>query len=101
MAYAMMYAAYADNNLHDEEFEAIKDMCKQRDWKTSMVVSSLFHTRRIHEFFRLPLYFEGIEMVLRGAAERSFDEQNWWTKEPGLIFLNNEYIKMGYYWLKY
>mgnify|MGYP003661615739 CR=1 FL=1 len=25
LAYAMMYAAYADNQLRDEEYEAIKD----------------------------------------------------------------------------
>jgi hypothetical protein len=66
-----------------------------------MVVSSLFHTRRIHEFFRLRLYFQGVEMVLRGAPESSFDENLWWKREPGLLFVNSEYIKMGYYWLKY
>ncbi|MEM7038070.1 MAG: YdcF family protein, partial [Bacteroidota bacterium] len=84
-----------------EEFEAIRDLCQARKYTKIMIVSSLFHTRRINDFFRLRLHFEGIQMVLRGASERSFDEENWWQKEPGLIFLNNEYIKMVYYWMKY
>lgn len=84
-----------------EEFEAITADCKARGYKEIMVVSSRFHTRRIHMFFRKRLYFEGIDMVLRGSYESSFDEKGWWKKEPGLLFVNNEYIKMGYYWLRY
>lgn len=84
-----------------EEFEAIVAMCKDRGWDEIMVVSSRFHTRRIHEFFRLRLHFAGIQMVLRGARESVFDEELWWKSEPGLIFVNNEYVKLLYYWLNY
>lgn len=84
-----------------EEFEAITADCKARDYKDIMIVSSRFHTRRIHMFFRLRLHFEGIAMVLRGARENSFEEEAWWKKEPGLLFVNNEFIKMAYYWLRY
>lgn len=84
-----------------EEFEAITAYCQARGLDKIMVVSSLFHTRRIHRFFRLRLHLEGIDLVLRGSSETAFDESAWWKNEPGLIFLNNEYIKMGYYWLKY
>lgn len=84
-----------------EEFQAIVERCHARGWKTVMVVSSLFHTRRIHEFFRLRLHFEGIRMVLRGSAESAFSEDEWWKREPGLIFVANEYIKRLYYWLRY
>ena len=84
-----------------EEFEAITADCKARGYRDIIVLSSRFHTRRIHMFFRKRLYFEGINLVLRGAYERSFDERAWWKKEPGLLFVNNEYIKMGYYWLRY
>ncbi len=84
-----------------EEFEAIRDFCKERSWTKVMVVSSKFHTRRIDRFFRLRLHMEGIEIVLRGAPESDFRESEWWKSEPGLIFLNNEYIKNMYYWLRY
>lgn len=84
-----------------EEFEAITRYCKGRGLHKVMVVSSLFHTRRIHEFFRMRLAFEGIELVLRGADEEAFDEDAWWQAEPGLLFVNSEYIKLLYYWTKY
>lgn len=84
-----------------EEFEAITRYCKQRNLDKIMVVSSLFHTRRIDEFFRLRLKFEGIDLVLRGADENAFEEEAWWREESGLLFVNSEYIKLFYYWLKF
>lgn len=84
-----------------EEFEAITRYCKSRKLDKIMVVSSLFHTRRIDEFFRLPLKFEGIDLILRGADENAFEEEAWWKEEPGLLFVNSEYIKLFYYWLKF
>lgn len=84
-----------------EEFQAIIRHCKSNGFRKIMVVSSLFHTRRIHTFFRLRLHFEGIQMVLRGSSESGFEESLWWKAEQGLLFVNSEYIKMVYYWLKY
>jgi uncharacterized SAM-binding protein YcdF (DUF218 family) len=84
-----------------EEFEAISRYCKQRNLHKIMVVSSLFHTRRIDEFFRMRLKFEGIDLILRGADENAFEEEAWWREEPGLLFVNSEYIKLFYYWLKF
>lgn len=84
-----------------EEFEAIADYCHARGLRRVMVVSSLFHTRRIDEFFRIRLKLDGVDMVLRGADESGFDEDRWWEEEAGLLFLNSEYIKLGYYWLRF
>ncbi len=84
-----------------EEFEAIVQHCQQHAYNKVMVVSSLFHTRRIHTFFRQRMYFSGVEMVLRGVQDAGFEKEDWWSREPGLLFVNNEYIKMMYYWLRY
>ncbi|MFM2375484.1 MAG: hypothetical protein RLZZ165_581 [Bacteroidota bacterium] len=84
-----------------EEFEAIALYCKQHRLHRIIAVSSLFHTRRMDEFFRLRLLFEGIELILRGAEESSFDEEEWWREEPGLLFVSNEYIKLFYYWMRF
>ncbi len=84
-----------------EEFEAIVKHCQQHSYSKVMVVSSLFHTRRIHTYFRHRMYFSGVEMVLRGVQDSTFEVDAWWKKEQGLLFVNNECIKMMYYWLKY
>lgn len=84
-----------------EEFEAIIRYCRQHQMHHITVVSSLFHTRRIDEFFRLRLHLEGIEMCLRGSDESEFEEDLWWKAEAGLLFVNSEYIKLGYYWTKF
>ena len=84
-----------------EEFEAIRTYCKENKIKKTMVVSSSFHTRRINQLFRGPLQEDGIGLVLIGADESAFDEQEWWKQEEGLIFLNNEYVKIVYYMMKY
>ena len=84
-----------------EEYQAIKEYCKTHALKKIMVVSSSFHTRRIQRTFRPGMEELGIELVVRGAPAGGFDEENWWKSEAGLIFLNNEYVKLAYYALKY
>jgi len=84
-----------------EEFEAILEHCSAHQFDKVMVVSSLFHTRRIDTYFRERMHFSGIEMVLRGVQDGGFERENWWQREQGLLFVANEYIKMAYYWLRY
>lgn len=84
-----------------EEKEAIVKYCAEKGWKKIVVVSSKFHTRRIHKSFRGTLNDAGIQLILRGAPDSGFDEKEWWKYEDGLIFLNNEYIKIFYYAFKY
>jgi hypothetical protein len=38
---------------------------------------------------------------MEGAKNSTFDESVWWHSEEGLIAFTVEYIKLGYYWLKY
>jgi uncharacterized SAM-binding protein YcdF (DUF218 family) len=85
---------------HDEK-EAIVRYCQKKGWRKVIVVSSKFHTRRIHKSFRKTLETAGITLILRGAPDSGFDEKEWWKYEDGLIFLNNEYIKILYYAFKY
>jgi hypothetical protein len=40
-------------------------------------------------------------VLLHGAPASSFQESSWWTSEEGLIMLNNEYVKLAYYHIKY
>jgi uncharacterized SAM-binding protein YcdF (DUF218 family) len=66
-----------------------------------ILVTSAFHTRRARWIFKKTL--AGLPLTLEMAAvpHTDFDRTNWWKNEKGLIALNNEYIKLLYYFFKY
>ena len=68
---------------------------------TVMIVSSKFHLRRIAFVFRKRFREKGITVVLHGARNGNFEDTTWWRSEEGLLMVNNEYVKLVYYWLKY
>ena len=68
---------------------------------TVMIVSSGFHLRRIAFVFRKRFREKGITVVLHGARNGDFEDATWWRSEEGLLMVNNEYVKLMYYWLKY
>jgi uncharacterized SAM-binding protein YcdF (DUF218 family) len=66
-----------------------------------ILVTSAFHTRRARWIFSKA--FAGLPVTLEMAAVPyiGFDQTNWWKNETGLITLNNEYIKLVYYFFKF
>jgi uncharacterized SAM-binding protein YcdF (DUF218 family) len=84
-----------------EESEAILAYCKIKGLKKIMVVSDKFHTNRIDYAFRDVFEDAGIQLVLRGSPSNAYSESNWWANEEGLIMVNNEYIKLLYYYIKH
>lgn len=84
-----------------EESEIILDYARQNGLDTVMVISTKFHTRRIKRVFKQKFKDAGIVVLIHGAPASAYDEEQWWASEYGLIALNNEYIKILYYWLKY
>lgn len=83
------------------ESHAILAYCKAKQIKKIIVVSDKFHTNRIDYAFRDLFEDEGIELILRGAPSSGYDENLWWAEEAGLLMVNNEYVKLFYYFLKY
>lgn len=84
-----------------EESEAIEQYCVERNIKSCIVVTSLFHTRRVSWTVKKKLDQAGVETYLVGAPSRFYDPTAWWKSEYGLLDLNNEYVKLGYYLVKY
>lgn len=84
-----------------EESYAILEYCKSMNIKRLIVVSDKFHTHRIDYAFRSIFDDAGIELILRGAPSSGYEEQKWWAEEAGLLMVNNEYVKLFYYFLKY
>lgn len=84
-----------------EEAEALLALAQADHMDTVMIVSNRFHLRRVRFVFRERFHKAGITVLLHGAPSTQFDERTWWTSEEGLIMLNNEYVKLTYYHLKY
>lgn len=84
-----------------EESEIILEYCLKHKIKECVILSSKFHTKRIHKVFKKKFKKKGIKIYISGAASSSYDEKLWWKSENGLISLNNEYIKLMYYAIKY
>jgi uncharacterized SAM-binding protein YcdF (DUF218 family) len=84
-----------------QEANVILDYAKANSLDKVIVVSSQFHTRRIHNFFHPMFKKENIELIVQGAPSSLYKEQEWWKAEDGLIMVNNEYVKLVYYRLKY
>lgn len=84
-----------------EECGIILDYCREKNLKKVMVLSDKFHTNRIDYAFRDRFEAAGVELVLRGAPSGIYEENNWWATEAGLLMVNNEYVKLFYYYLHY
>lgn len=82
-----------------EEANVVLNYCRSKGIKKVMVVSDKFHTLRVNQVFRSRLEKAGITMVLRGAPSSRYSEDFWWAGESGLLMVNNEYIKLSYYFL--
>jgi len=65
-----------------------------------ILATSSFHTRRSRWIFNKTL--AGLQVTLEMAAVPydGIDQTNWWKSESGIIKLNNEYIKLFYYFFK-
>jgi len=66
-----------------------------------ILVTSEFGTRRARWIFRKVLEGLGAEIQVAPAPYGTFNASNWWMDEDGLIYFVNEYLKLGFYLIKY
>lgn len=106
----MAYRAGVDSSLisvvrqgtsTQEESDIILKYALEHNMDTVIVVSNKFHTRRVCQVFRNKFEQGGVHLIVHGAPASAYSEDTWWQNEYGLIFVNNEYIKLMYYALKY
>lgn len=69
--------------------------------KKVILVTSAFHTRRAKWIFERELAGLPVSLDMVAVPYSTFDQTNWWQNENGLITLNNEYIKLIFYYFKY
>lgn len=84
-----------------EEALALLQLAIADQVDTVMVLTDRFHTRRVNKVFRQRFADAGITVLVHGTPSGSYVEEAWWESEKGLLMVNNEYVKLLYYTIKY
>jgi len=67
----------ADNTR--EEAEALKTLARQKGWKSVIIVTSNYHTRRARYIFR-KVFPGDIKVAMASARDADFDPSNWYEQ---------------------
>jgi uncharacterized SAM-binding protein YcdF (DUF218 family) len=86
------FAHDADSTL--EEAQALARLTKERKWRSVIVVTSNFHTRRARYIFQ-HVFPQDIQVSVAGARDGDFDPEHWWEKRKSIKELTREFAGMA------
>ncbi len=84
-----------------DEALALRQYAEGHSIRRILLVTSAFHTRRAAWIIHKELSGLPVTLEVAAAPYGGFDATDWWHSEDGLITVNNEYIKLLYYFWKY
>ena len=76
-----------------EEAEALVPLARQRNWRSLIIVTSNYHTRRARYIFRA-VFPEGVDVRVASAHDGDFDPDHWWEKRKSIKQLTRELAAM-------
>jgi uncharacterized SAM-binding protein YcdF (DUF218 family) len=77
-----------------EEAEALRKLVTEKKWRSIIVVTSNYHTRRARYVFRR-VFPQGIEIRVASARDGDFDPEHWWEKRKSIKELMREFAGMA------
>lgn len=77
-----------------------KKICASRHFKSLIVVSVPYHTKRAHFVFNKVYKGSGVKIMFYPVQASWFERSSWWKQKPGFWAVNIEYQKMLYYLIK-
>lgn len=84
-----------------EEAEAVIAHAQEHGHAHIAIVTTEFHTRRVGRVFRKHAEGTSVQVHVVAAPSTLYDSERWWESEEGLLMVNNEYVKLLYYVLRY
>ena len=81
-----------------DEAQQLLQILRREGAQSALIVTDPVHTRRVRATYRRLQADRSIELTFVGA-EAVFPTHTWWRSEKGLIAVQNEYVKLGYYLL--
>ena len=77
-----------------EEALALRRLAWERKWRSAIVVTSNYHTRRARYIFR-KVFPQEMEVRVASARDGDFDPQRWWEKRKSIKELTREFAGMA------
>jgi len=77
-----------------EEAQALGRLAVERHWKSLVIVTSNYHTRRARYIFQKVLP-AGMEVSVAGARDGDFDPERWWEKRKSVKLFVRELAGMA------
>ena len=85
------FAQDADSTL--EEARALAQLAKARKWRSVIVVTSNYHTRRARYIFQR-VFPQDLKVRMASAQDGDFDPEHWWEKRKAVKELTREFAGM-------
>jgi uncharacterized SAM-binding protein YcdF (DUF218 family) len=77
-----------------EEAEAVKKLAEEHHWKSLVIVTSNYHTRRARYIFQ-KVFPDRIAVTVASARDGDFDPERWWEKRKSIKLFGRELIGMA------
>jgi uncharacterized SAM-binding protein YcdF (DUF218 family) len=81
----------ADNTR--EEAVALRRLAKEKGWKSVVVVTSNYHTRRVRYIFQ-KVFPSSVEVSVASARDGDFDPEHWWERRKSVKEFLGELVGM-------
>lgn len=83
-----------------DEATAVRGVMKKHGWKSVLVVTAPFHSRRGLWTFRHLLAGTAAEVLYAPAPYGGFQMERWWRYHMGVKCVATEYAGLVYYWVR-
>ena len=77
-----------------EEAEAVAKLAKERHWKSLVIVTSNYHTRRTRYIYSKVMP-AGITVSVASARDGDFDPERWWEKRKSIKIFHQRIAGMA------
>lgn len=84
------------------EAQIVREKIKENNWKSILIVTSAYHTRRALDTFEKISAEDNVQIGIVAAPDaQPTPAFYWWLTANGWNWVVSEYVKSFYYWLYY
>jgi len=84
-----------------EEAVFVKEVVKKHNFKSVIIVTAFYHSRRASYIFKKLLEKEGVEVIVVPVFHKNFEINEWWKNRYLLKVVFIEWLGLLYYQLEY